>query len=363
MGVKRTVDSGRVDSLGRPIMVSGKTDESSLNAKAKGIVSNDNELSVDEFSSIVVEKIRENPQHHLSPYLQISDDRMSDEMWDELLDHISIDEDALSGWVDDYDVNTYDKDGYVEDNIPWMMDSLDPPVNLDELHDVLVRLHEENPYEVHQDAKISVFDCDSPSDELVQFIKDDFSGKEAVAANIGRELPYLPKERLAELAEGVEFDSDTIRDEIKRYGSDYRDGGFYMDGDYITVDAVAEGVLLNNYHGCCNIDDVVDSAKRENEENAPRWISEQLSIDESEAREVFDTLHDALGGRVGNIRIDYLIPEKTHYELMDWDEEAREIAISRISMEREWMGLPPMDDGEKSRYADKIAPYVRMKNG
>lgn len=37
MGVKRTIDSGRVDSLGRPIMVSGKTNDKSVYMKKKAL--------------------------------------------------------------------------------------------------------------------------------------------------------------------------------------------------------------------------------------------------------------------------------------------------------------------------------------
>ena len=313
MGVKRSIDSGRVDSLGRPIKVSGNSSDSSTQAKAKGISKFDGGFTASDFAHRLEHQLRDNPKEHLAPLFQTSDARMTDEMWDEVADNIIVNEEACESLIYDFDAQVDDKDEFVSN---YMNYAIDPDVgesgiNYHELMDIIGEMHRNTPFEMSSDTEISVIDCEYPSDDLINFIKDDFSDKKAVMSNLKRDyLPYLPPERLSELADEVEFDFDAIKEHTIRYGQWFRDGYYYHEEDStLLVDHVAEGVI-GGYDDLCNIKDIAAKARSENSAMLPSHLSHEYGIDEDSAQELSQTIHDLTKGNISSYTVDYLIPQK-----------------------------------------------------
>lgn len=332
MGVKRNIDSGRVDSLGRPIKVSGNPSDSSTQAKANGISKFDGGFTASDFAHRLESQLRDNPKEHLAPLFQTSDARMTDEMWDEVADNIIVNEEACESLIYDFDAQVDDKDEFVSN---YMNFAIDPDVgesgiNYHELMDIIGEMHRNTPFEMSNDTEISVIDCEYPSDDLINFIKDDFSDKEAVMSNLKRGLPHLPPERLSELADEVEFDFDAIKEHTIRYGQWFRDGYYYYEeGSTLLVDHVAEGVLVQGYEDCCNIEDVVAKARSESDAMLHSHLSHEYGIDEDSAQELSQTINDLTKGNIDVFTVDYLIPKKDGAG-MD-DEDLKILVTSRVN--------------------------------
>ena len=128
-------------------------------------------------------------------------------------------------------------------------------------------------------------------------------------SNLKRDLPYLPPERLSELADEVEFDFDAIKEHTIRYGQWFRDGYYYHEEDStLLVDHVAEGVI-GGYNDCCNIKEVAAKARSENSAMLPSYLSHEYGIGEDSAQELSQTIHDLTKGNISSYTVDYLIPK------------------------------------------------------
>lgn len=332
MGVKRNIDSGRVDSLGRPIKVSGNSSDSSTQAKAKGISKFDGGFTASDFAHRLESQLRDNPKEHLAPLFQTSDARMTDEMWDEVADKIIVNEEACESLTYGFDVQLDDKGEFVSHCIDLAIDpdGGESGINYYELMDIIGEMHRNTPFEMSNDTEISVIDCEYPSDDFINFIKDDFSDKEAVMSNLKRGLPYLPPERLSELADEVEFDFDAIKEHTIRYGQWFRDGYYYYEeGSTLLVDHVAEGVLVQGYDDCCNIKDVVAKARSESNAMLPSHLSHEYGIGEDSAQELSQTINDITKGNISSFTVDYLIPKKDGAG-MD-DESLERLVTTRVN--------------------------------
>ena len=211
MGVKRTVDSGRVDSLGRPIMVSGNSGEKSVDMKKKALGDVESDSNVTPVESFYNEAMGDTVLMGLVPYgVYVKYTKNLDA--EKICDSFSISPDDFAQVAEENPefIDFYAENGFVDDDDFDAAQSILCAGNIEGVKDEVLRQLHSQPLDKNEE--IPIWMLEKPHDEMVDMISEKV--KE-------RYLDFVPwnDENSEELIESIDF-SDTSR-KLIRSGYEY----------------------------------------------------------------------------------------------------------------------------------------------
>lgn len=206
MGMKRNIDSGRVDSLGRPIKVSGKSGEESVNMKKKALGDVESDSNVTPVESFYNEAMGDTVLMGLVPYGVYTKYTKNLDA-EKICDSFSISPDDFAQVAEENPefIDFYAENGVVDDDDFDAAQSILCAGNIEGVKDEVLRQLHSQPLDKNEE--IPIWMLEKPHDEMVDMISEKV--KE-------RYLDFVPwgDDDSAELIESIDF-SDASRKLIK----------------------------------------------------------------------------------------------------------------------------------------------------